>query len=135
MRKHYEAIAPWRADIDFPLKRKSRIIEGEPFFRQRESDGPPNSETDIDIITVKGRKALYKLNPVTGKKHQLRVHMYALGLAIDNDRMYPPVPDTPGDDFNLPLQLLAKGIAFTDPITGQDRAFESQLKLQNLGTA
>ncbi|QJC55813.1 Ribosomal large subunit pseudouridine synthase A [Polaromonas vacuolata] len=135
MRKHYEAIAPWRAEIAFPLTRKSRIVEGEPFFRQREIDGPPNSETEIDVIAVVGNKARYKLNPVTGKKHQLRVHMYALGLAIDNDRMYPPVLDTPGDDFNFPLQLLAKGIAFTDPITGQARAFESQLKLQNLSAA
>ena len=135
MRKHYEAIAPWRAELDFPHKRKSRIVEGEPFFRQREIDGLPNSETDIDVIAVRGDKALYKLNPVTGKKHQLRVHMYALGLPIDNDRMYPPVQDTPGDDFDFPLQLLAKGIAFTDPVTGQARAFESQLKLQSLAAA
>lgn len=127
--KHYEAIAPWRSDLTLPLTRKSRIVEDEPFFRQREVLGMPNSETHIDVVGVKGSLARYALSPVTGKKHQLRVHMNALGLPILNDRMYPPVVDTPDDDYSLPLQLLAKSIAFDDPITGQKRYFESILAL------
>lgn len=127
--KHYEAIAPWRADLQLPTTRKSRIIEDEPFFRQREVPGTPNSETHIDVMDVKASLAKYALSPVTGKKHQLRVHMNALGLAILNDRMYPPVVDTPDDDYKHPLQLLAKSIAFNDPITGQKRYFESILAL------
>jgi tRNA pseudouridine32 synthase/23S rRNA pseudouridine746 synthase len=55
--------------------------------------------------------------------------MNALGLPILNDRMYPPVADTPDDDYSLPLQLLAKSIAFDDPVTGQKRYFESHLAL------
>ena len=66
---------------------------------------------------------------MTGKKHQLRVHMNALGLPILNDRMYPPVADTPDDDYLYPLQLLAQAIEFTDPVTGQARRFESRLSL------
>ena len=127
--KQYEAIAPWRDDLALPLTRKSRIVLNEPFFRQREVPGTPNSETHIDVIQTIGQQARYALSPVTGKKHQLRVHMNALGLPILNDRMYPPVPNTPDDDYNLPLQLLAKSIAFDDPITGQKRYFESQLSL------
>ncbi len=127
--KHYEAIAPWRADLTLPITRKSRIVEDEPFFRQREGPGQPNSETHIDVMEVDGDRARYALSPVTGKKHQLRVHMNALGLPILNDRMYPPVADTPDDDYSLPLQLLAKSIAFTDPITGTARSFDSQLTL------
>ena len=136
--KHYEAIAPWRADLAYPLSRRSRIEEDEPFFRQREVPGAPNSESRVDVIEVLGedhggtgfaRFARYALNPVTGKKHQLRVHMHALGLPILNDRMYPPVAITPDDDYRLPLQLLAKSIAFTDPVTGENRLFESRLKL------
>jgi len=73
--------------------------------------------------------ARYVLSPVTGKKHQLRVHMNALGLPILNDRMYPPVAVTPDDDHASPLQLLAKSIAFDDPVTGQKRYFQSQLTL------
>ncbi len=124
--KHYEAIAPWRPDIDFPLTRKSRIVQDEPFFRQREIEGALNSETHIDVIEKIGDLARYALGPVTGKKHQLRVHMNAIGLPILNDRMYPPVAHTPDDDYAKPLQLLAKSIAFVDPVTGQTRQFYSQ---------
>ena len=127
--KHYEAIASWRDDLALPITRKSRIVEDEPFFRQREVAGEPNSETHIDVIEKYGNQARYALSPVTGKKHQLRVHMNALGLPILNDRMYPPVTDTPDDDYSLPLQLLAKSMAFTDPVTGRARNFQSQLKL------
>ena len=131
--KQYEAIAPWRAGLQLPLTRKSRIAQDEPFFRQREVPGMPNSETHIDVIENIGQQASYAkyaLCPVTGKKHQLRVHMNALGLPILNDRMYPPVANTPDDDYNLPLQLLAKSIGFDDPVTGQKRYFESTLSLQ-----
>jgi tRNA pseudouridine32 synthase/23S rRNA pseudouridine746 synthase len=127
--KHYEAIAPWRQDLTWPITRKSRIVEDEPFFRQREVPGQPNSETHMDVIEKSGGSARYALSPVTGKKHQLRVHMNALGLPILNDRMYPPVAKTPDDDYRLPLQLLAKSIAFTDPVTGQARHFQSQRTL------
>ena len=127
--KHYEAIATWRQDLTWPITRKSRIVEDEPFFRQREVPGQPNSETYMDVIEKNGGLARYALSPVTGKKHQLRVHMNALGLPILNDRMYPPVVDTPDDDYSLPLQLLAKSITFTDPVAGQARSFQSQRTL------
>ncbi len=127
--KSYEAMAPWRDGLQLPLTRKSRIVEDSLFFRQREVPGTANSETHVDVLEVRGSTARYALSPVTGKKHQLRVHMNALGLPILNDRMYPPRADTPGDDFNSPLQLLAKSIAFTDPVTGGVRRFESGLRL------
>ena len=130
VRKHYQAVAPWRAGLAFPLVRSSRIVEDDPFFRQREVAGDANSETHMDVLEVRGARALYALSPVTGKKHQLRVHMNALGLPILNDRMYPPVAHTPDDDFSQPLQLLAKSIEFTDPVTGQLRRFESELMLR-----
>ena len=127
--KHYEAIAPWHCEMTFPVTRQTRIEEGEPFFRQHEVPGRANSETHIEVLQVQGNLARYALSPVTGKKHQLRVHMNALGLPILNDRMYPPTPDTPADDFTRPLQLLAKSVAFTDPVTGQTRQFDSQRTL------
>jgi tRNA pseudouridine32 synthase/23S rRNA pseudouridine746 synthase len=127
--KHYEAIAPWLPDINFPIVRKSRIVEDQPFFRQCEVAGTPNSETHAEVLEVSGNMARYSLSPITGKKHQLRVHMNAWGLPILNDRMYPPVDNTPDDDYRWPLQLLAKSIAFTDPVTGQARRFESARQL------
>ena len=128
--KHYEAIAPWRPELQFPLQRKTRIVEDEPFFRQREMPGEANSETQIDVLETQGDRARYALSPVTGKKHQLRVHMNALGMPISNDRIYPPLELTPEDDYARPLQLLAKSIAFADPLTGQALRFESRLNLQ-----
>ncbi|RYE52243.1 MAG: hypothetical protein EOP20_15245 [Hyphomicrobiales bacterium] len=131
--KHYEAIAPWRADLSFPRTLRSRMVEDDPFFfRQREEAGEPNTETHIDVQEVKGDRARYRLSPVSGKKHQLRVHMNSLGLPILNDRIYPPVPVTPHDDWTRPLQLLARSIEFTDPITGEPRRFETSLRLMDL---
>lgn len=130
VRKGYEAIAPWREELVFPCVRISRIAQGQPFFRQGEVAGPANSETHIDLMEISGPLARYHLSPVTGKKHQLRLHMYALGLPIVNDRMYPPLDPTPVDNYLTPLQLLAQSIAFDDPITGQTRHFKSTRRLK-----
>lgn len=127
--KRYEAIAPWRAELVFPRISRSRIVEGQPFFRQAEVAGPPNSETLIELLETRGPLARYGLSPVTGKKHQLRVHMFALGLPIVNDRVYPPADPTPDDDYRYPLQLLAQTIAFDDPFTGRRRHFQTNRRL------
>ncbi len=73
--------------------------------------------------------ARYQLTPITGKKHQIRAHMAALGIPILNDLIYPVHKAGDQDDFEKPLQLLAQRIAFVDPITGLQREFESRLKL------
>ena len=68
---------------------------------------------------------------MTGKRHQLRIHMCALGIPIEGDQFYPKVLRGPeeSEDFTQPLQLLAEKIAFTDPITGEKREFTSRQKL------
>ena len=128
--KYYEAIAPWNPDLQLPLRRETRIVADEPFFRQREEPGEPNSQTHIELLEVSGLRARYGLRPVTGKKHQLRVHMHALGIPIFNDRIYPAQAHSPDDDFTSPLQLLAKSIAFADPFSGQSLNFESRQSLR-----
>ncbi|MFM6985187.1 MAG: pseudouridine synthase [Hydrogenophaga sp.] len=130
--KQYEAIAPAGDSGRFPLRRRSRIEEDpQAFFRMHEVPGEANSETAIDVIEHQGNWARYRLVPVTGKRHQLRVHLHGLGLPIAGDQFYPQVrrgPDA-AEDFSDPLRLLAAGIAFTDPLTGQARAFTSGLSL------
>ena len=127
--KTYEAIAPWNPDLVFPLTRHSRIVEGEGFMTQREVEGVHNALTHIQLLEVKGNFARYQLKPVTGKRHQLRVHMNALGIPIQGDGIYPVLTSEGQIDYNNPLQLLAKSIEWLDPISGEFRQFKS---LQNL---
>lgn len=131
MHKRYEALAPALPNEVFPQLRTTRLEAGEPFFRMQEVAGMANTETRIEVARQLGEHWLYGLYPVTGKKHQLRVHMAALGAAILNDPFYPEVsdgPDTP-DDYSKPLKLLAQGLSFIDPLSGEQRCFESRLSL------
>ncbi|HOE40526.1 MAG TPA: pseudouridine synthase [Rhodoferax sp.] len=125
VQKTYEAIAPWRAGLSWPVTRHSRIKEAGHFMLQHEVDGVPNATTQIDVLEVRGDLARYQLRPVTGQRHQLRVHMLALGLPILNDGLYPVLTPKGQSDHTRPLQLLAKTLAFTDPITGGARHFVS----------
>jgi tRNA pseudouridine32 synthase/23S rRNA pseudouridine746 synthase len=69
------------------------------------------------------QQALFELNPVTGKTHQLRLHMQTLGWPILNDPYYPQLQPQAEDDYAAALQLLAKELAFIDPVTQQARHF------------
>ena len=123
--KHYEAIAPWRPELGFPLTYRSRLVQDDHFLRMREVPGEPNAETLFEVLAVQGVFARYRLTPLTGRTHQLRVHCAALGMPIVGDRMYPTLLPADTDDHAQPLQLLARSIALVDPISGQMRRFES----------
>lgn len=127
--KTYEAIAPWRADLTLPLTRESRIVEAGHFMLQHEVDGPANAITRLDVLEVRGALARYALQPVTGQRHQLRVHMAALGLPIEGDGLYPTLTPEGQIDYTHPLQLLAKSIEFIDPLSGEPRHFQSRRHL------
>lgn len=130
--KTYHAVALFRADLTLPRTHTSRLVAGQPFFRMQEAPGKANSETRISLLRTDGYRALYQLEPISGKRHQLRVHMLALGLPLEGDSLYPEVLDRPNapDDVSKALQLLAQSIIFTDPVTGVKRAFESQRALR-----
>lgn len=132
--KVYEAVAPWRDEVGvrLPLEYESRLEEHPTDFMQmRTVDGAPNARTRIALITrLDDDRAHYELRPHSGVKHQLRAQLCALGLPIEGDRIYPVLEPVETEvDFSRPLQLLAREIAFTDPVTGEPRRFVTSQRL------
>lgn len=129
VKKTYHAIAPFHADLTFPCYTRYRMEKGQPFYTMQVVEGKINSETEIYLIEHDSVWAKYELKPITGKQHQLRVHLNSLGIAIKNDPFYPMVQHKREDDFSAPLQLLAKHIRFNDPVTFKEMEFSSKFEL------
>ncbi len=131
--KVYEVVAPYSEELSakLPMVYQSRLEESEHFLQMREVEGEPNADTYIELIEVVKPWAKYRLTPGSGKKHQLRCHLNALGIPIKFDQIYPVLtPYQEYDlDFSKPLQLLAKEIAFVDPVTGENRSFVSRREI------
>jgi tRNA pseudouridine32 synthase/23S rRNA pseudouridine746 synthase len=128
--KEYEAVAPYDPALVFPRTVRSRIVKERGVIAAREEPGEPNSESRIELLEHREGLGRYRLLPATGRTHQLRVHMNALGLPLVHDPVYPVVEaEGAPDDFARPLQLLARVLEFTDPVTGEPRRFESGLRL------
>ncbi|MEP7100134.1 MAG: pseudouridine synthase [Burkholderiales bacterium] len=131
--KEYECVSVWRDDLTLPLTYCSRLVDDPThFMRMCEVRGEANSETRIELLDRRGTSARCLLIPLTGRRHQLRVHCAALGIPIRGDRIYPELLPVNTDDHSLPLQLLARSLAFIDPITGEPRSFTSRRQLQPL---
>ena len=130
--KEYLAVAncPTRRS-QFPLQVKSHIVKRRGEAQAVEIPGEPNAVTNIELLDTNGEAALYRLKPLTGKTHQLRLHMNSLGLPIKADPYWPVMrPDLLADQCpELPLQLLAQRLEFTDPLTTERRVFTSRRRL------
>ncbi|MFD8827930.1 pseudouridine synthase [Streptomyces sp. NPDC059605] len=130
VRKEYEAVAPYDPRTVLPRTVRSRILKERGVVAAREEPGAPNSESRIELLEHREGLGRYRLLPATGRTHQLRVHMNGLGLPIVHDPVYPVVePEPAPDDWSHPLQLLARVLELTDPVTGEARRFESGLRL------
>jgi tRNA pseudouridine32 synthase/23S rRNA pseudouridine746 synthase len=155
VQKEYECVsaaepAPGHPAVDFPVVVRNRMTKSRSYLLAEVVDGEPNAETRIERLRtfdasdapdggapdsapdVDGgphRRALYRLEPHSGKTHQLRVHMASLGLGIVNDAFYPELLDKAPDNYAKPLQLLARGIRFVDPISGSPVEYRSRLVL------
>ena len=133
VQKTYEAIARWDATLPWPVRRESRLEVGAHFMQQAEVPGAVNAITTITPIEHAGGWARYRLEPLSGQRHQLRAHMHALGLPLLGDGIYPTLTPEGHSDPEKPLQLLAQSIAFDDPVTGAHRHFISKRRLLALG--
>ncbi|MET8622679.1 RluA family pseudouridine synthase [Kitasatospora sp. NPDC004669] len=130
VRKEYQAVAPYDPALSLPRTVRSHIVKERGVIAAREVDAPPNSESRIDLLDHRDGLARYRLRPVTGRTHQLRLHMCGLGVPILGDPVYPVVlPEPAPDDFRRPLQLLASVVEFTDPLSGRECRFESRRTL------
>lgn len=133
VRKVYEAVAPLPGDgLALPATVRSRIVKHRGTAPALQEPGAPNTESLVDLAARDDARGLglYRLEPHTGKTHQLRLHMASLGLPILHDPFWPVLrPDAP-DDPERPLQLLARSLAFTDPLSGAPRRFESRRTLR-----
>ena len=140
--------APGHAAVEFPVVVRNRMTQSRSYLLAEVIDGEPNAETRIErletfdggasgsaAVTGGARLARYRLEPHTGKTHQLRVHMASLGLGIVNDAFYPDLLDKAPDNYGKPLQLLARGIRFVDPISGRPVEYRSRLELSEAAGA
>jgi tRNA pseudouridine32 synthase/23S rRNA pseudouridine746 synthase len=131
--KIYQAVARVDDEEDLVGKQwqvKNCLVKSEPRFLMKIVAGEPNSHSMIRCLAQSADSALFELNPVTGKTHQLRLHMQALGWPILHDRYYPILQPKTADSYSSPLQLLAKELRFIDPVTLQSRVFQSNTELK-----
>ncbi|MBK5276618.1 MAG: pseudouridine synthase [Desulfuromonadales bacterium] len=108
---------------------ENRIVKGEPWFRMKSVPGESNARSIIRLVELKENRARFLLQPLTGKTHQLRLHMSSLGFGILNDRYYPELQPERADDFSIPLQLIARTVKFHDPVGGAAMEFTSEREL------
>jgi len=128
--KSYEAVAeltvcPQRSDWTV----ENRLIEEQHSVRMRVVPGTVNARSQIKLVEFKDNRGYFQLSPLTGKKHQLRLHMCGLGFGLRNDRFYPQLLPKQADDLNNPLQLLARRLKFIDPVSARSMEFVSERKL------
>jgi tRNA pseudouridine32 synthase/23S rRNA pseudouridine746 synthase len=127
--KEYEAIARHDPGLTLPTTVRSRIVKERGVITAQEVAGEPNAETRVELLEHRDGLGRYRLLPTTGRTHQLRLHMTSLGVPILGDGFYPVLQDRALDDYSDPLQLLARVLAFTDPVSGLPRRFESRARL------
>lgn len=128
--KEYRALAPVRPDLVDPVTVTNRIEKTAGDLRARVVDGEPNASSTIALLDQTAAGGIYRLQPHTGRTHQLRMHMAQLGVGIVGDPLYPDIrpelaelPDH--GDFTQPLRLVAHSLGFDDPLTGERREFVS----------
>jgi 23S rRNA pseudouridine1911/1915/1917 synthase len=118
MEKTYFAITkgipnPAKGEINLPIGRMPDSV-----IQRQVTEKGKTALTYYETISVKGDKALVKVNPVTGRTHQIRVHMAAVGCPLYNDFLYGQ-QETDGGFF-----LRCTTLAFTHPLNGERMKIE-----------
>lgn len=141
--KTYHAIAahdPALNPAETPVLWEDRMEKTPGYIKGEIVEGEPNARTWLTKITAVSdeqqraleaihgplpRQAHYELKPETGKTHQLRLHMWAAGVPILGDPVYPRVYTEEEEDMAVPMHLNAWELTFTDPFSGELMIFRS----------
>ena len=105
-------------EVDLPL-----IVDwpNRPLQKVCSETGKP-ALTRWEVVARSSDHTRLRLFPQTGRSHQLRVHMLAIGHPILGDRFYAPEPVC---DAASRLHLHAHILCFVHPVTGESMTFES----------
>ncbi len=123
--KRYAAVvhgelAPEHGVIDLPLLAD---WPNRPRQKVDREHGKP-SLTRYRVLAVEAGRTRVELEPVTGRAHQLRVHLLAIGHPIVGDALYAPAVGAAAADR---LLLHACALRFAHPVSGADLAFASNV--------
>ncbi|MDO4910909.1 MAG: pseudouridine synthase [Corynebacterium sp.] len=113
---------------------RTEVVEGEPNSFTKVLDVRPvtyenaplslRAEADAGLVNLDDL-AIYRLGPITGKTHQLRVHMMLAGVPILGDPIYPVMLPKEEEDFAHPMYLHASRLSFIDPRDSTPQEFTS----------
>lgn len=79
------------------------------------------SETAFRVVASSPRRYLIEARPMTGRTHQIRLHLTAVDCAIEGDELY-------GEPSGGPMGLRAVGLAYHDPFTRKPVAIRAPVE-------
>jgi 23S rRNA pseudouridine1911/1915/1917 synthase len=107
-----------RGRIEAPIGRDRR----DPTRRSLDTDSPKEAVTHFEVVELLPAHALLSVRLETGRTHQIRVHLAAIGLPVAGDPVYGV------QEASLRRQFLhAARLAFPHPVTGQQVSARSPL--------